>query len=370
MRIVLSGIAVAMTTTVARGSDAIVAAEPETFEYVRVCDSYGKGYFFIPGSDTCIKIGGHVRQELRFGGVTGGPGGLYGGLDRNGDLKGDSFYNRTRFSLQTSTATDTEYGPMKTYTEIRMTYDNGTNKNPIMKFAVIEIGGFRMGKDDSAFVAFPGYAGNVIADDLISYGVFDTQLFTYTYKDPSGLSAMASLESGNKGEFRSFNDPDNAYSASAAEDYVPNIVAGLKYTQGWGDLSVVGAYDRYIHSFAGKVRATWKPTSEVTLFAMGGLSSDHDDGGRESGYSAWGGMWAAWAGASWKITPDLSLNTQFSVDDFHEFAAVANVTYDLAKGLRITPEIQYKDYGDYPLKGATASQDSLWSGMIRVQRTF
>jgi hypothetical protein len=364
------GAIVLLTTSSAYAADAIVAAEPEPATYVSTCKEFGNGYFYIPGTETCLRVGGVVRQEMRFGGVTGGTGGLYGGLDRNGDLRGDGVFNRTRFSLQTYTATDTEYGPLKTFTEVRFTSDNGVAKPPILKFAVIEFAGFRMGKDDSAFVTFPGYAGNVIADDLIPYGVFDTQLLTYTYKDPSGFSAVASLESGNSGEFRSFNDAANSKSASYAETNITDVVAGLKYAQGWGDVSIVGAYDRNGRNFVGKLRGTWKPTADLMLFAMGGLSSDHDDGGRESGMSPWGGSWAAWTGFSWKINPKLALNTQFSVDEFHEFAAVANVTYDLVKGLRLTPEVEYKYYGDYPLQGPHGSAAALWSGMLRINRSF
>ncbi|MBY5807028.1 porin, partial [Rhizobium ruizarguesonis] len=36
----------------AQAADAIVAAEPEPVEYVRVCDAYGTGYFYIPGTET------------------------------------------------------------------------------------------------------------------------------------------------------------------------------------------------------------------------------------------------------------------------------------------------------------------------------
>src|SRR5437868_8668865 len=34
-------------------------------EYVKVCSLYGAGFFYIPGTDTCIKLGGWVRQEGR-----------------------------------------------------------------------------------------------------------------------------------------------------------------------------------------------------------------------------------------------------------------------------------------------------------------
>ena len=35
-------------------------------EYVRVCSLYGAGFFYIPGTDTCIKLGGYLRAETAF----------------------------------------------------------------------------------------------------------------------------------------------------------------------------------------------------------------------------------------------------------------------------------------------------------------
>ncbi len=49
----------------ARAADAVVA-EPEAVEYVRVCDAYGAGFFYIPGTETCLKIGGYVRYQIDF----------------------------------------------------------------------------------------------------------------------------------------------------------------------------------------------------------------------------------------------------------------------------------------------------------------
>ena len=34
-------------------------------EYVRICDAYGSGFFFIPGTDTCLRVGGTVVAEWR-----------------------------------------------------------------------------------------------------------------------------------------------------------------------------------------------------------------------------------------------------------------------------------------------------------------
>jgi hypothetical protein len=43
-------------------------------EYVRICSLYGAGFFYIPGTDTCIKLGGYVRVDTTFNGnIYGGP---------------------------------------------------------------------------------------------------------------------------------------------------------------------------------------------------------------------------------------------------------------------------------------------------------
>ncbi len=51
----------------AQAADAIVAAEPEPMEYVRVCDAFGTGYFYIPGTETCLKLSGFIRVQGSFG---------------------------------------------------------------------------------------------------------------------------------------------------------------------------------------------------------------------------------------------------------------------------------------------------------------
>jgi Porin subfamily len=32
-------------------------------DYVRVCTTYGAGFFYIPGTDTCLRISGFVQAE-------------------------------------------------------------------------------------------------------------------------------------------------------------------------------------------------------------------------------------------------------------------------------------------------------------------
>src|SRR5450432_4426091 len=56
-------------------------------EYVRICSLYGAGFFYIPGTDTCIKLGGYLRADtvLNTNNDIGFAGGVTGA--RNADRK-------------------------------------------------------------------------------------------------------------------------------------------------------------------------------------------------------------------------------------------------------------------------------------------
>ena len=34
--------------------------------YVKICDAYGAGFFYIPGTDTCLKVGGYIRAQYEY----------------------------------------------------------------------------------------------------------------------------------------------------------------------------------------------------------------------------------------------------------------------------------------------------------------
>ena len=48
--------------TGAQAADLPMKAKP--VEYVKICSLYGAGFYYIPGTDTCIRIGGHIRSEI------------------------------------------------------------------------------------------------------------------------------------------------------------------------------------------------------------------------------------------------------------------------------------------------------------------
>ena len=50
----------------AQAADLPVKAK--AIEYVRVCSLYGAGFWYIPGTDTCMEIGGYLRVNTTFDG--------------------------------------------------------------------------------------------------------------------------------------------------------------------------------------------------------------------------------------------------------------------------------------------------------------
>ena len=65
--LLLGSAAALVAVSGARAADAVVIAEPEPMEYVRVCDTYGVGFYYIPGTETCLKVSGYIRYDIGVG---------------------------------------------------------------------------------------------------------------------------------------------------------------------------------------------------------------------------------------------------------------------------------------------------------------
>ena len=159
--------------------------------------------------------------------------------------------------------------------------------------------------------------------------------------------------------------------------------------------SVVGAYDAVWEEFAVKARLDVKATEALSLFVMGGWAEKDEvlinpitvdpivrRVQTPNYYGGWGGDWAIWGGGTWQVTPQAAINLQISYDDWENFAAVANVAYELVPGFTITPEVAYYDnFSDQCFTGnfgglctidddGNAEPESGFGGFLRLQRNF
>ncbi|MBS3650691.1 porin [Pseudaminobacter sp. 19-2017] len=355
--LLLGSAAALVAVSGAKAADAVVVAEPEPMEYVRVCDVYGAGFFYIPGTETCLKIGGYVRVDIRGGD-------LFAFTSNAGE---ETYNNRARFQLRADARSETELGTLRSYaavnfnyqgTEVDGFYDN--NDRFGIDHAYIELGGFRIGKTDSLFSTFTDYAGGVMNDDLVAFGPYATLQMAYTYTGPNGFSAAIALEQG---------DEDEGEGASGiTEDYAPYVVGGVSLTQGWGKVGVVAGYDTWEEEVAVKGRVDVNITETASVFVMAAWDSGGNEfnGINDQGtnfYAPWGGDWAVWGGTAIQLNEKATFNAQLGYDDFENFSAVANVAYELVPGFVVTPEVAYVDNFD-------EDNSDAWGVNVRFQRNF
>ena len=110
----------------ARAADAVVVAEPEPVEYVRVCDVYGAGFYYMPGTETCLKVSGYMRYDIGVGDING----LQSidkkdFLETNGeDRFTDETWNKiARFQLRVDARSETELGTLRAYVAANFQWD-------------------------------------------------------------------------------------------------------------------------------------------------------------------------------------------------------------------------------------------------------
>src|SRR5260370_3595514 len=105
-------------------------------QYVKICNLYGDGFYYLPGTSICVKIGGYARGEYGYlGGASmtneawnsgntlntaanSGPNGY------NTRWDGNDFIMRSRAYISMDTRQQTEYGVIRTYVNIGLNYDS------------------------------------------------------------------------------------------------------------------------------------------------------------------------------------------------------------------------------------------------------
>jgi opacity protein-like surface antigen len=368
--LLLGSTAALVAVTGARAADAVVIAEPEPVEYVRVCDTYGTGFYYIPGTEICIKIGGYVRYDIGFGD-------LFGDTSDTGD---DTWHKRGRFALRVDARTETELGTLQGKAQIN--FDWTTSNQPLgnrflgdldgdgivdigefavgsdfdarystgMERAWVKLGGFLIGVEDSFFTTWTGYASGVVNDGLIAYGPFTTHTIQYVWDGGNGFSVGAAVEEGADGGF-----------GTIIQDYAPHATVGAKFGTGVFAVSVVGGYDSVQDEFSAKGRVDITPSDMFSFFVMGGWTDD-DDGNGGNYYATWGGDWAIWAGTAIKVNDRITLNGEFGYNDFGDYSVDADVNITVVPGFVVTPGVGWKHFD--------AIDDDQIGGYVRTQFTF
>jgi hypothetical protein len=174
------------------------ASSPKPIEYVKICSIYGAGFFYIPGTDTCIKIGGWVRAEYAFGTGNSDIPYVIGADGVNTRIATRDLNMRARWVTSLDIRTQTEYGTLRAYSRagFQTTTGETTQGRIYTERAFIQFAGFTFGKSQSYFDFFGGafcygcgYAGN-----SSQTGAAGVLLAAYTATFGNGFSATLSAE--------------------------------------------------------------------------------------------------------------------------------------------------------------------------------
>jgi hypothetical protein len=302
-------------------------------EYVRICTAYGPGFFYIPGSDTCIRLGGRAIFEYATGNV----------FNRGADPS--SFTGGARIIVDTRTATD--WGVLRTF--MRLDFSRNSGNAPLGTFGS---GGAARGGRAIGFQmpagGFPSFSGVDTADNRLQTGVaimafvqwggltagrlqslFDfyadkdtwhgiadsnilTQALAYTYTFGNGFSATLSIEDPKERQrypvaglapvgsgginpsvatapftvtypfaFSPFaapaiagipGFPGNTGTISYVQrESIPDVVGVLRVDQDWGSAQLSGLYHRI--STVGATVVNLTPNNTLTGFVVNPLNS-------------------------------------------------------------------------------------------------
>jgi hypothetical protein len=253
--LLLSSAAGILSVTAAQAADLPVKAKP--VEYVKVCSLYGAGFYYMPGTDICIKIGGFVRAEASWGqtngNVTWGP---FSGQENNRTTS--SFVTRSRGYITADARDQTGYGTVRAYISAGLsTSDTGTVNAGSSEFssnrAFIQWAGMTTGLTQSFF---DFYSAPSVA--LRAYYPFEDTgdsgwwVWAYTTQLGNGLTATISAEQrrmnqiiGQSAANTLLNGATITAGQVSAVAYggmqVPDIVANLRVDQTWGSAQVMGA---------------------------------------------------------------------------------------------------------------------------------
>jgi hypothetical protein len=358
-------------------SDAIVAAASEAVEYLRICDAYGSGYFYIPGTATCLRIGGFLRYDVSFG--------VGGAFDNN---QNEDWGVRTRAKVWFDANSDTEWGTLWSRVALEGNYRPSNIKfrgvsggkstdigDPLiggkLDQGFIEISGFRVGKfytwwnDD--------FTGEVEAMTNIK----NTNSVRYQYTGGDFYAGIAMEELG--GTTSSFGGPFTIGRDEYSDSFGVDATAGGKIGEfSW---SVYGGYDAGNDEGAVTARIGREigpGKAELATVWSSGLGKGANGGNAYYNLGHWAvvAQYAVKVTDKFTMTPTVQYNQDITTDhegnwdDGYLWRGGVTLDYQVVKDLAAKFAAAYvvEDYGRHELNGDGRKQ---WvEGLFRLERDF
>lgn len=286
--------AAVMTAGAAQAADLNKPAKVAV-DYVKVCDAYGAGFFYIPGSDTCLKIAGFARADFVTGGQSKST--TFGNTGMNINRSTNAVRTGVRGDVTFDARTNTQYGLLKSFieahTNLGTSSTNSSRTVVELDNAYVQLGGLTAGRATSkfnfgdaeqsnqeyAFELFPDYSVNQIAYTF-SFGNGITA--TLSVEDPTTAGYQTTNSGAANSAVRYYNTAGSTFQYGALN--VPDVVANINVTQAWGEAQLAVAYHQVYGSTATPVTKSGVAVFGGVLFNVPQLGAG-DTLGVEGGYA-------------------------------------------------------------------------------------
>ena len=345
----------------AQAADLSVA---EPVDYVKVCDAFGAGYWYIPGTDTCLKIGGHVREDIVFHSVKDV---WYGSSSHSA---GWQFITEGQVTVTAKSMT--EYGPLTGFVELLAKSDNAKSTNSLGERLAysgdmyLSLGMLLVGRTGSVY----DYSGGFTWDwkDLDSDAATDQVRLTWAM---SGFGIQLAIE-----------DPRDRWGTSLSTSYeMPNIVGNITWAQGHWSAQLSGGFAETTggSGFGAQIASTIKldqiaPGDQLLLKAAWAQNEVASFANSSASVASSGSIWSAAASFQHFWAPTLSSAVTFQYSS--QSAATTGVTvasqdaYSIAGNLVWSPVTGFFAGVEGGYAKSSLSSTGTWGVKIRLQRDW
>jgi hypothetical protein len=277
----------------ARAADLPVKAR--AVEYVRVCSLYGAGFWYVPGTDTCMKIDGYLRADVTFNGSSSHGAPAWNGDSGQRNRYFDDYVARSRLRLQVDTRTATEYGVVRTYAQANIQFNNFGTANPsagtfgislpgglsgsvlngvgggyvALELIFLQFAGFTFGRSASAYATpWQGFPANIssflMGGQNSDIGVNNIQ---YTAQFGNGVSGTIGVEDPSTQDRTSIYNLSTGLNATGTTGYAyggahsPDVNGNIRVDQAWGLFQISAAAHEVDASYNILTASTAAPTN-------------------------------------------------------------------------------------------------------------
>ena len=273
----------------AQAADLPVKAKP--VEFVKVCSLYGAGYYYMPGTDICLKLGGLIRWQL-----TANPGasisnGPHSSGFQHTRVNSIDLAQRSRAMVTVDTRQQTAYGTLRTYLLLGFQQDSTAVESVApavyMTRGFIQMAGFTFGKATSYFDIMPGasFAYNAGFFHHPDTGDAGKMVAAYTAQLGNGISATVALQQSSRGGTSYLSAPSARGSAEPGAvaainalgaiggigTGMPDYVGNLRVDQAWGSVVVAGAMHNVSGGYYGATENLGHPADRWGWAVTGGF---------------------------------------------------------------------------------------------------